>query len=209
MKALFTFGADVPLNRVVADHRRWLLPAGVLLAINIIVLVAVVLPLRQSVRSGATRAEASARALREAMADMKDAEATRDGQARAAADLDRFYADVLPGDFMTARRVTHLKLAQLARSHDVTFVSGAATTEELRESTLERLRVNNALSGDWEDIRQFLYAIETGPDFVVIDNVQLAEGESGGTLSLTLDLSTYYRVRGAQGAQGARGADGR
>ncbi|HWI19392.1 MAG TPA: GspMb/PilO family protein [Vicinamibacterales bacterium] len=209
MKALFTFGAEVPLSRVIADHRRWLLPAGILLAINLVVLVAVVLPLRQSVQSGAARAEASAVALREAMADLKDAEATRDGQSKAAVDLDRFYADVLPKDFMTARRVTHIKLAQLARSHDVTFVGGEATTEELQDSVLERLHVNYSLSGDWEDIRQFLYAIETGPDFVVIDNMQLGEAATSGSLALTLDLSTYYRRMDAQGALGPRGADGR
>jgi Tfp pilus assembly protein PilO len=202
MKALFAFGAEVPLNRVIADHRRWLLPAGILLAINIVVLVAVALPLRQSVQTGAARAEASAVALREAVADLAGAEATRDGQSKAAVDLDRFYADVLPRDFMTARRVTHVKLAQLARSHDVTFVSGAATTEELRASVLERLHVNYSLSGDWEDIRQFLYAIETGPDFVVIDNMQLGEGSASGALSLELDLSTYYRKLGARGTDG-------
>jgi hypothetical protein len=199
VKALFSFGADVPLTRVVADHRRWLLPVGILLAINIGVLAVVVLPLRRSVESGAAAADASAQSLREAMADMKDAEATRDGQSKAALDLDRFYADVLPMDFMTARRVTHVKLVQLARSHDVTVESGAATTEDLKESTLERLHVNYALNGDWEDIRQFIYAIETGPDFVVIDNMQIAEDSTGGILSLTLELSTYYRVRGADG----------
>jgi len=215
VKALFTFGAEVPLNRVIADHRRWLVPVGLLLAINVVVLVAVVLPLRQSVQSGAERAETSARILREAMAELKDAEATRDGQSKAAVDLDRFYAEVLPKDFMTARRVTQLKLAQLARSHDVTFENGSSSTEELKDSALERMHVNYALSGDWEDIRQFIYAIETGPDFVVIDNLQLTEGSTNNTLSLALELSTYYRIRGAQSpavaapVTGARGADGR
>ena len=52
MRALFTFGADVPVARVIADHRRWLVPVGIVLAINVVVLVAVVLPLRQSVQSG-------------------------------------------------------------------------------------------------------------------------------------------------------------
>ena len=37
--------------------------------------------------------------------------------------------------------------------------------------------------------------VETGPDFIVIDNVQLAEGaQANAPLSLTLELSTYYRV---------------
>jgi hypothetical protein len=199
MKALFAFGSDVPLGRVMADHRRWLLPVGIVLAINLIVLAAVVLPLRQSVESGSTRAEASARSLREAMADLKDAEATRDGQSQAAIDLDRFYASVLPVDLSSARRITGVKLSQLARSHDVRFENGAATTESLKGSTLERLRVKYSLSGDWDDIRQLIYAIETGPDFVVIDNVELAEGEGNAPLSLTLDLSTYYRAIGGNG----------
>jgi hypothetical protein len=198
MKALFTFGADVPVSRVIADHRRWLIPAGIVVAINVIVLLAIVLPLRQSVQSAASRADASAQSFRAAMADLKDAEATRDGQVQASADLVRFYAEVLPADISAARRITHVKFAQLARSHDVFSQSGATSTETLRESTLERLRVNYYLTGDWDGIRQLIYELETGPDFIVIDNVQLTEGsEASAPLSLTLDLSTYYRVTNA------------
>lgn len=195
MKALFTFGGEVPAGRVLADHRRWLVPVGILLAINVVVLIAVVLPLRRAVRSGSERAQASAQALQAAIADLKEAEATRNGQAQASADLVRFYAEVLPADFATARRMTLLKMAQLARSHDVGFEGGAATTETLRESTLERLHVSYALSGDWDDIRQLIYEIETGPDFIVIDNLQLTEGgQDNAPLSLQLELSTYYRT---------------
>ena len=54
-----------------------------------------------------------------------------------------------------------------------------------------------SLEGDWDDIRQLIYEIETGPDFIVIDNVALAEGEDANApLALTLDISTYYRVAG-------------
>jgi Tfp pilus assembly protein PilO len=194
MKALFTFGADVPFGRVVAEHRRWLWPVGIVLAINLVVLGFVVLPLRQSVASGAERAAASEQTLRAAMADLKDAEATRDGQTQASADLDRFYAEVLPSNMTNARRITHVKLAQLARSHSVDFQSNVATPEELRDSTLERLHVTYQLAGDWDDIRQLIYEIETGPDFVVIDNVQLAENAANAPLSLSLELSTYYRI---------------
>lgn len=195
MKALFTFGADVPAKRVLADHRRWLVPVGVVLLINFVVLALVVLPLRQAVQSGSARAQASEQSLREAIADLKDAEATRDSQAQASVDLDRFYASVLPADLSAARRMTHLKLSQLARAHDVDFRSGAATTESLQRSTLEHLSVKYSLTGDWDDIRQMIYEIETGPDFVVINNVRLVEGsEANAPLSLELDLSTYYRL---------------
>ncbi|MDP2391160.1 MAG: hypothetical protein Q8N52_12595, partial [Acidobacteriota bacterium] len=59
MKALFTTGSEVPFARVVADHRRVLVPLGALLAINLGVLVLLVLPLRTSVESGGARAQAS------------------------------------------------------------------------------------------------------------------------------------------------------
>ena len=198
MKALFTYGAEVPVRRVIAENRRWLVPVGVVLAINVIVLAGVVVPLRRSVENSAERAAASESALHEAMADFKEAEATRDGQSQAAKDLDKFYADVLPSSMTTARRITNLKLTLLARSHDVELQKGASVTESLRESSLERLHVNYSLTGDWDDIRQLIYEIETGADFVVIDNVELAEGQEGAALALTLDLSTYYRV-GANG----------
>lgn len=197
MKALFAFNSDVPWSRVLSDQRHWLLPVGAILAINIVVLFAVVLPMRRSVEAGTEQANASAQALDAAIAELKDAEATRDGQVDASKDLDRFYGEVLPANFAAARRLTQLKLAQLARADEVRYRSGAATTESLRDSTLHRLRVECSLEGDWDDIRQLIYEIETGPDFMVIDNVSLTEGDSANApLALRLEISTYYRVAG-------------
>ena len=51
------------------------------------------------------------------------------------------------------------------------------------------------LSGTYAEMRDFIYQLETAPEFVVIDNIQLAEGSEGtGSLVVTLDLSTYFRV---------------
>lgn len=76
-------------------------------------------------------------------------------------------------------------------------MSGGSVAEEIRDSTLQRLRVQVSLEGDWDDIRQLIYEIETGPDFIVIDNVALSEGEGGtAPLALELEISTYYRVAG-------------
>jgi len=195
VKALFTVGSEVPFARIVSDHRRVLVPLGAVLIINLVVLAAVVLPLRRSVASGDARARTSAQALAEAAADFKNAEATREGQGLARRDLERFYKDVLPVDVSAARRLTSLKLGQMVRRHDVNFQRSASTPETSRNSELERLKISYVLSGDWEDIRLLIHAIETGADFVVIDNVVLHEGnEASAPLSLTLDLSTYYRV---------------
>lgn len=196
MKALFTMGSEVPLARVVADHRRLLVPLGVLLAINIGALVLVVLPLRQAVERGGARAEASGRALAEARAEFAAAEATRDGQAQAVRDLDRFYQEVLPANLSAAQRLTHSKLSLLARSHDVAFQQSATTPMELAGSSLDRLNVNYGLSGDWEDVQRFIHAVETLPDFVVINDLSLTDsGDSNAPLQLSLSVSTFYRAR--------------
>jgi hypothetical protein len=195
VKALFTVGSEVPFSRVVSDHRRVLVPLGAVLVINLVVLIAVVLPLRRSVESGDARARTSSEALAEAAADFKNAEATREGQGQATKDLARFYKEVLPADVSAARRLTSLKLGQMVRQHDVNFQRSASTPETQRDSELERLKISYALTGNWEDIRTLIYDIETGPDFVVIDNVVLQEStQPSAPLSLTLDLSTYYRV---------------
>ncbi len=203
MKALFSYGTEVSLIDAIAEHRRWLIPVGALLAINVLVLVIVVMPLRQSADSTSSRAEGSAQALRNATMELKDAEAIRGGQTQAAKDLDQFYAGVLPQDLSTARRITHVKFTQLARSHGVTFQGGGTTSDDVRDSTLQRLRVSYQLTGDWDDIRKLIYDLETGSDFVVIDNVQLTEsGPQNTPLSLALDLSTYYRVKDAPAPNG-------
>ena len=197
MKALFSFKSEVPAARVIADHRRALVPVGIVLAINIAVLIFIVMPMRRSAESGESQANESVVALNAAVADLKEAEAMRDGQKQAGTDLEKFYGEVLPANLSVARRLTMLKLAQLARSHDVALQRGAATTEELRNSPLERLGVNYSLEGSWDDVRQFIYEIETGPDFLVIDNVGLSEVEAGSSpLALQLEISTYYRAAG-------------
>src|SRR5687768_16133764 len=156
MKALFAYGTEVPWSRIFADHRRWVAVVAILLAINLAVLFAVVMPMRRSAESGTSQAEESATALNAAIADLKDAEATRDGQAQASKDLERFYGEVLPQNLASARRMTQLRLPQLARSHDVRFERGATDAEELRDSPLERLNVSFELEGDWDDIRQLI-----------------------------------------------------
>ncbi len=196
MKALFTVGVEVPFARVISDHRRLLIPLGAVIAINLGVLAGVVLPLGRSVESGDLRARTSAAALAEATTDLRNAEATRDSQSQATQDLNRFYKDVLPPDVASARRIMQLKLSQMARQHDVTFERSTAVPELVRNSSLERLKVSYALSGTWEDIRKLIHAIETGPEFIVIDNVLLAEGsETNAPLTLTLDISTFYLGR--------------
>lgn len=196
MKGLFAMGSDVPLARIAADHRRILVPLAALLAINIGVLVLLVLPLRGTVESGGARAQESTRELAQARAELAAAEGTRDGQAQAIRDLDRFYREVLPADISAAQRLTHSKLSLLARSHDVVFRQSSTTPLDLKDSSLGQLTVNYNLAGDWEDVQRFIHAVETLPDFVVISNLGLTDGgDDNAGLQLSLTVATYYRAR--------------
>ena len=58
------------------------------------------------------------------------------------------------------------------------------------------IREGVELTGSYNSMRSFIHAIETAPQFVVIENISLAEGTGEGSLRLALDLSTYYRSSG-------------
>jgi len=58
-----------------------------------------------------------------------------------------------------------------------------------------RLKVTMDLAGSYADIRDFIHDIEASPEFVVIDDVGLMESvQNGGSVRLTLQLSTYFRT---------------
>ena len=50
------------------------------------------------------------------------------------------------------------------------------------------------LQGDYESLRQFIYELESAPEFVIIDDVTLAQSDADKPLTLSLELSTYYRL---------------
>ena len=52
----------------------------------------------------------------------------------------------------------------------------------------------NCESGEWESIRQFIYDVESASEFVIIDDVTLSQNDAGKPLTLTLELSTYFRL---------------
>jgi Tfp pilus assembly protein PilO len=204
MKALFSLGGDVPLARAMHEHRAWLVPLAIVLLVNAAVLIAVVLPLSRSVSANEEREQAARAAVLQGERDVKVSEALRDGKAQATTDLDVFYREVLPADVSVARRLTHVKLAQLAEKHQVLYERGSTRLEQLRESTLERLHVSMSLTGQYADIRAFLHGLETSTDFVVIDNMVLMQGEDDerkSGLSLTLQISTYYRAPAGSNAR--------
>jgi Tfp pilus assembly protein PilO len=184
------------LRRVVREHRRVLVPLGVALAVNFVAYVAIVRPLAQNVANIEVREQAAARELAAAQREHAQAAGTLSGKDRAAQELERFYNEVLPRDFVAARGLTYLRLPQLANQFDVLLDRRSiASPDEQRDSVLTRLRSEVELAGRYSDVRSFIYQLESWPEFVVIDNITLSEeDEETGLLELQLDLSTYYKA---------------
>jgi len=189
------------LQRILREHRRAVLPLAIALGVNIVVYAAAVYPLSQRVANIEQRDRTAEQQLLAAQRDHAQAAGTLTGKDRAAAELATFYKDVLPPDLAGARRLTQLRLAQLARQSNLKFVR--ATFEPVNEDkrTLTQLKIEMVLSGTYADVRAFIHQLETAPEFVVVDNIELGQGAEGSPLGVTLRLSTYYREAGQRDAE--------
>jgi hypothetical protein len=188
-------GREPLVRRILREHRAWIWPLAVLAGLNVLALVGGVLPMSRTVAASEQRAADAAEDATAAAAELAAARATRDGRDTATRELAVFYKDVLPGNVAGARRLLQLKIAQLARAHDITFARSVATPESIRDSDLARLKATVDLVGRYRDVRQFLYELETSNEFVVVDAIQLSEGEDlAGPLDLTIEVSTYFKA---------------
>jgi hypothetical protein len=179
-------------RRVFDENRKpitWL-AAG--LVINVLVYAFGVYPLSQRVANVSQRNDTAARALAAARLENQQASGALTGKDQAVTKLDKFYTEVLPRDLASARALTHVRLAQLARMHNLRYERAQSEPVLAKDSKLTQLKVQMSLGGSYSGVRGFLHSLETAPQFVVIDNVVLGESE-GDSLQLTLNLSTYYR----------------
>ena len=134
--------------RIVREHRRILTILGVGLLLNVLAYGFGVYPLSQRVANVEQRNSSALRTLDAARKDHGAATGTLAGKDRATTELSTFYTSVLPRDLASARRLTHLRIAQLAREHGLKWAR--ATSEPAppeRNSTLTRLKTDVSLTG--------------------------------------------------------------
>ena len=186
------------IKRIFAEKRRLIWPLAIVLLVNLAVFAIVVYPLSQKVAMGQQEADAANVALNNARRDYANARATVTGKAQADDELKRFYGDVLPPDLSAARRITYLPISQLAEEANLRVERRVSDWMPIRESSLARFTQTTWLTGQYSDIRRFLYALETRPEFVVIENVDLSqnENETSRGITVTLQIATYFRTGG-------------
>jgi hypothetical protein len=186
-------------KRILVEKRSLIIPLGLAIAVNIGVYGLVVYPLRVKSATAADRAQAAAEAVKVAEREYDSAKALVAGKIRAEQELSTFYDKVLPADFTSARRLTYAALPRLARKTNVKYEQSRYEPEELEKNArLGRLHIIMVLQGEYENFRQFLYELESAPEFVIIDNFTMAQNDPGKPQVFTLEMSTYYRL-GANG----------
>lgn len=188
-----------PLQRIAADKRLWVAPLAVL-GVVVLVLIGLVLgPLAARVRGLESRAHAAVVASATAQRELDQARALSVGQVQAAGDIERFYTDILPADQASARRLTLLRLAQIARASGLDYDRRAFAHEQDRDGRLVRVDQTLVVRGRYDALREFLHAVEAGDDFVVVRSITVAPaGETPGELEAALGISTYYRAPDGQ-----------
>jgi len=184
------------LRRIISEKRGAIVPLALALLVNIGVYVLVVHPLGVKSETSADRAAAAARARQTAEREMSAAEGLVSGKVTADQELATFYDKVLPSTLDDARRMTYARLPALARKANMRLLSrqAGADAESERVAHLGRLRTQMVLEGGYESVRQFLYELETTPEFIIVDDVSLGQAESNKPVTLTVELSTYYRL---------------
>lgn len=184
------------LKRIVTERRRVMAPLAAGLLLNIAAYAAVVYPLSLRVAAAERRASSARQALKDAQQRYADARATLTGKARADQELRKFYDEVLPANLTGARRITYGPLDRLARQAGLRSEQRTMQEDQERKSLLRRLRMKLVLEGEYRDMRRFIHQLETAPQFVVIEAVELVQPEAKGPLVLTMEVSTYYRSAG-------------
>ncbi len=184
------------VRRIISEHRRVVyLIVGALL-VNIALYALVVFPLARRVQTGEQQAGDSTRELVAAQKVYASARGTVTGKKEADSELLKFYEDVLPADLSEARRVLYPRLTQLASGAKLTTVrSNFEPPEEGKTGNLRRLAMTLIVSGEYSNVRRFIHQLETAPEFLVLENVELTQSEAENRgLNVNLQIATYFRA---------------
>lgn len=184
------------LKRVMVEKRAVIVPLAIGLVANVLAYAIVVRPLGVKSAGAAQRAVAATNALRAAEKDIALARGLVSGKSDADQELASFYEKVLPGSLTAARRMTYASLPALARKTGVRYEARTTSIEDVDpDARLGHMTMRMVLQGEYRDIRQFIYELESAADFVIIDDLTLAESAANEPQTLTINLSTYYRLR--------------
>jgi hypothetical protein len=165
------------------------------LAANVVAYLLLVRPLAISSAGAGDRAEAAANSVQAAELERAAAQTLVTTRKQVDEDLHTFYQRVLPVSVADARRRTYANLPALAAQANVRYQRRRFEVATLDPATgLGQMTIRMELQGQYDNLRDFIYRVESAPEFVIIDDLTLTEESTDQPLTLALTLSTFYRV---------------
>ncbi len=182
-------------KRILVEKRAVLIPLVLGVIGNAAAYGLWVYPLGVKSAGAADRAAAAAQSLQVAERELAAARDLVAGKLRAEQELATFFDKVLPADQAAARNLTYATLPALAKKTNVRMLDRRfEVAKPEKNARLGLLKVHTAWQCDYESFRQFIYALESASPFVIIDDVTLAQSDPTKPLTLTMELSTYFRL---------------
>ena len=189
-------GTVVPVSRIFQEKRVFVTFVSIVLFIDLVVYAFAVFPWINKVVQAERRSISAEDQLVRVKTQYAEVKETRENKNNLDAELQRFYADVLPLDLAEARSISSSLLVRLAEESNLVLERRNSVPVRERDSLLARLRTTMVLTGGYENILEFIYELETAEEFIVIEEIGLNQrGSSGGELVLTLGVSIYYLER--------------
>jgi Tfp pilus assembly protein PilO len=184
------------LKRILVEKRTIVIPLAIAVLANLAAYALIVYPLGVKSAGAVERAATAASSRRAAEQDVNAARALVTGKARAQQELATFFDNVLPADQTAAVRMTYSPLHQMAKKANMRIAElrYEPDSQTAKDARVTRLVIHVSMLGDYESIRQFLYEIERAPEFVIVDNITLTQGDQTKPPMLALDLSSYFRL---------------
>jgi hypothetical protein len=182
-------------KRILVEKRALIIPLLLGVLGNAAAYALWVYPLGVKSAGAADRAAAATQSVQAAERELASAKELVAGKSRAEQELSTFFDKVLPSDFASARDLTYATLPALAKKTNVKMVDRRIDLPKLEKNArLGLLKVHTVWQCDYESFRQFIYALESAPPFVIIDDVTLVQNDPARPLLLTIEISTYYRL---------------
>jgi hypothetical protein len=190
------------LQRILVEKRPLLIPLAVAIIVNVAVYALVVYPLGVKQAGAQDRAKIAQQSLQAAEGEMAAARALVSGKGRAEQELATFYEKVLPASLTAARRMTYTALPSLAEQTNVKLSERRNQIDQAvkpdpagkKDARFGHLQIRMILQGEYANFRRFMYELESAQPFVIIDDVTLAQADLEKPLTITLELSAYYRL---------------
>lgn len=180
------------------DLRAHLTPvlAGLagLLVVNLALLLLVTQPRLSAARNADETTAELAGAVEKDVKRVDGLESSVEEMQESRAVLERFFRE----DLATKKErlvAVQREIYGIARTFQVEAAQLKFNHESVVGTNLVQLTVNIPLSGGYNNLRQFINKIENSDLFLIIQSIQLQEGDRGGAmLNLNVRLVTYFAV---------------